>query len=107
MLREDRVIIDRSTCAILVPVRDSLESISQLDEYFLFISVLAAPSDVNFRRRHILRVYIESLVGVVLFQPVIRLLVFHTHITLLNYNDENIHDDTMEFMKDTLLTQYS
>ena len=92
------MIIDRGTCAKFVPVRDPLERISKLDEYFLLVSVLAASSDIDFWRGDIIGVYIESLVRVVLFQPVIRLLVFHTHITLLNYNDEDVHDDAIKLM---------
>jgi hypothetical protein len=108
MLRKNWVVIDWSACAVLVSICDSLKSISQLDKYFLLVSVLAAPSDIDFWRRDILRVYIESLVGVVLFQPVIRLLVFHTHIALLNYNDENVHYNTIELMViHNRLTQYS
>ncbi len=88
------MIINGSPCAKLVSISDALESISELDKYLFLIRVLATSSNIYLGWGHHVRVNIELIVRVVLLQPVIGLLVLDTHVSLLDYDDKDVHDDS-------------
>ena len=92
------MIIDGSPCPKLVSISDALESISELDKYLFLIRVLATSSYIYLGWGHLVRVNIKLFVRVVLLQPVKGLLVLDTHISLLNYDDEDVHDYTTKEM---------
>lgn len=92
------MIINGSPCPKLVSISDTLESISEFDKYLFLIGVLATSPNIYLGWWHHVRVNIKLIVRVVLLQPVKGLLVLDTHISLLNYDDEDVHDDTTKEM---------
>lgn len=92
------MIINGSPCAKLVSISDAFESISELDKYLFLIRVLATSPNIYLGWGHHVRVNIKLIVCVVLLQPVKGLLVLDTHISLLNYDNKDVHDDTTKEM---------
>ena len=86
------MVVNRGSLAEPVPVVDAFKRVSQLDEYLLLVGrLLASLAYVYFVRRPVGGVGVEVDVRVVFLQPVIRLLVLHAHVALLNYDNEDVH----------------
>lgn len=95
----DRVVINRSSCAVLVSVSDAFKGVSQFEEHLFLISKLVAKTNVDLFRWLLVRVWIIfHHLGIVLFHPVVRLLVLDAHVPLLDYYDEYVHDDAALFI---------